>query len=103
VGNLCLKAYSDREAALKNGDIWHPPTPEFILQLRQQREVAKAKRQARHVKSSPPEDVVSHGQANARDMGLRPDAGVIYARDTLEFTSLPLYYYHLSTSDCLER
>ncbi|KAL2059492.1 hypothetical protein ABVK25_000785 [Lepraria finkii] len=34
VGNLCLKAYSDREAALQNGDIYPPPTSEFMLQLR---------------------------------------------------------------------
>lgn len=88
VGNLCLKAYSDREAALQNENICPPPTPEFILQLRQQREVAKAKRQARDAKSSRPEDLVSHGQANARDIGPRPDAGVIYLSDTLESTYL---------------
>ena len=88
VGNLCLKAYSDREAALQNGNMCPPPTPEFILQLRQQREVAKAKRQARDAKSSLPENLVSHGQANARDVGPRPDAGAIYLSDTLESTYL---------------
>ncbi|KAI9808350.1 MAG: hypothetical protein M1827_007499 [Pycnora praestabilis] len=88
MGNLCLKAYSDREAALQNGNICPPPTPEFILQLRQQREVAKAKRQARDTKSSRPEDLVRHGQANTRDLGPRPDASVIYLSDTLESTYL---------------
>lgn len=88
VGNLCLKAYSDREAALQNGNIYPPPTPDFILQLRQQREVAKAKRQARDAKSSQSEELVNHGQANVRDMGPRPDAGVIHLSDTLESTNL---------------
>jgi Fungal specific transcription factor domain len=88
VGNLCLKAYSAREAALQNGNICPPPTPQFVLQLRQQHEVAKAKRQARDAKSSQPGDPVSHGQADARDMGPRPDAGVIYSNDTLESTHL---------------
>lgn len=88
VGNLCLKAYSAREAALHNGCVCPPPTPEFILQLRQQREIAKAKRQARDAKSTPPEDPLSHGQADARDVGPRPDAGVIYSNDTLESTYL---------------
>lgn len=88
VGNLCLKAYSAREAALSTGYTYPPPTPDFILQLRQQREVAKAKRQARDAKSSQPEDPVSHGQPNARNIGLRPDAGVIYSSDTPEPTHL---------------
>ena len=88
VGNLCLKAYSDREAALQNENICLPPTPEFILQLRQQREVAKAKRQARDAKSRRPEDLVSHGQANTRDMDSGPDTGVIYLGNTLDSTYL---------------
>lgn len=71
VGNLCLKAYSDREAALQNGDN-SPSTPEFILQLRQQREIAKAKRQARDTKSSRPEDLGSHPQTNTRDIDSKP-------------------------------
>lgn len=85
VGNLCLNAYSGREAALQNRNICLPTTPEFILQLRQQREVAKARRQARDAKSSQPEDPVSHDQANARDMGPRTNAGLIDSCDTLEF------------------
>ncbi|MCJ1401443.1 hypothetical protein MMC11_004656 [Xylographa trunciseda] len=88
VGNLCLKAYGAREAALQNGNTYSPPTPEFILQLRHQREVAKAKRQARDIKSSRSKDLVSHGQENARDLGPRPEAGVIHLSNTLESTSL---------------
>ena len=88
VGNLCLKTYSDREAALQNGNICPPPTPEFILQLRQQREVAKARRQARDARSSRPEELVSHGQANARNSSPRPDASVIHLSDTLDSTYL---------------
>ena len=88
VGNLCLKAYSAREAALQNQNIYPPPTAEFILQLRRQREVAKAKRQARDAKSSRPEDLVSHGQAKACDMSLGPDASVVSLSDTLDYTYL---------------
>ena len=88
VGNLCLKAYSDREAALRKGNMGPPPTPDFILRLRQQREAAKAKRQARDEKSSQPENPVSQHQANARDLGPRPDASVNYLSDTLDSTYL---------------
>ena len=85
VGNLCLKAHSAREAALQNQNLSPPPTAEFILQLRQQREVAKAKRQA---KSSRPEDQVSHGQANAYDTSLGPDANMASLSNTLDSTYL---------------
>ena len=88
VANLCLKAYSDREGALQNGDMSPPPTPHFILQLRQQREVVKTKRQARDAKSSRPEDLISLFPTDARDMGARSDAGVIQLSDTLDSTYL---------------
>ncbi|KAL9094428.1 MAG: hypothetical protein Q9165_003278 [Trypethelium subeluteriae] len=83
VGNLCLKAYSDREAALQKGNLYVPPTPEFVLQLRQQREAAKAKREARTAKSSQQEDL-----ANTLDIDPNPDGGVTHVSDTLESTSL---------------
>ena len=51
VSSLCLKAYTAREAALRNDNLWPPSTPECILQLRRQREAAKVKRQARGAKS----------------------------------------------------
>ena len=88
VGNLCLKAHSAREAALQSQNISPPPTAEFILQLRRQREVAKAKRQARDAKSSRPEDQVNHGQANACDTSLGPDASVVSLSNTLDSTYL---------------
>jgi hypothetical protein len=84
VGSLCLKAHSARAAALllQNRNMCPPPTPGFILQLRQQREIAKAKRQARDTKSGQAEE------PEARDMGPRPNAGVISSSDTLESTRL---------------
>ncbi|KAI1103186.1 mitogen-activated protein kinase [Jackrogersella minutella] len=76
VGSLCLKAYSARVATLvQNRNLGPLPTPEFILQLRQQREVAKAKRQARDAKTSQCENPSVH---------VRPDAGVIYSSSTSE-------------------
>jgi Fungal specific transcription factor domain len=47
IGNLCLKAYSAREAAMQDGIISHTPTPDFILQTRQWCEDAKSKMQAK--------------------------------------------------------
>jgi hypothetical protein len=79
VGNLCLKAYDAREVALRKGDIFLPPTPVFISQLRQQREVAKTKKRARDMKSS---QVVNQAQAKADDLGLRSDSGTIYPLET---------------------
>jgi hypothetical protein len=58
IGNLCLKAYSAREAAVLNNNTYLPPTPAFISHLRQRREAAIAKRQARRAntdgQSKPP-------------------------------------------------
>lgn len=88
VGNLCLKAYSAREAALLNEETPAPHVPEFISQLRQQREVARAKRQARNAKSSQTRDLVNHGLINTRDMGAGSDAGVVPSSDTLASTQL---------------
>ena len=52
VGTLCVKAYNAREAALLRRDGILPPTPDFVVQLREQREVAKAKREARGMRNS---------------------------------------------------
>ncbi|KAK0629655.1 fungal-specific transcription factor domain-containing protein [Bombardia bombarda] len=50
VGSFCLKAYSARVVALsqEEGGPAHPtrPSPDFIIQLRQQREIGKSKRHA---------------------------------------------------------
>ena len=88
VGSLCLEAYSARAAVLlQKRNMCPSATPEFILQLRQQRELAKAKRQAQIAKSSQADDAVPHGRARAHDKGpRRPAAGAIYSSDTLEST-----------------
>lgn len=80
--SLCLKAYSAREAARQNGGN-PPPAPEFILQLRHQRETARARREARHVKSRA-ENIVSD-QANA---GAGLDAGFIASSGLRELSQL---------------
>ena len=84
VGRLCLEAYSARAAALlQNGNTNPLPTPEFVLQLRQQRELVEAKRQPRVSESSQADGPVL---ARARDMDPRPVAPVTYSTDTLEST-----------------
>ncbi|GAB7356781.1 hypothetical protein MBLNU459_g7675t1 [Dothideomycetes sp. NU459] len=88
VGNLCLKAYSDREAALQKGNVRLPPTPEYISQLRQQREAAKANRQARGAKARRRENPVSRTQANATHADARQDAGLAHLSNSLESASL---------------
>ncbi|KEF63405.1 uncharacterized protein A1O9_01383 [Exophiala aquamarina CBS 119918] len=47
VGNLCLKAFSVREAKMINEGKTLPSLPRFIVKLRQQREAAMIKRQER--------------------------------------------------------
>ncbi|MCJ1286098.1 hypothetical protein MMC26_005441 [Xylographa opegraphella] len=88
VGNLCLKAYNDREAELERANICAPATPAFIAQLRQQREMAKAKRQAREAKSSRPEIPVSHDLTGDQGVGFRPHGGTLHASDTLDSVDL---------------
>ena len=88
VGNLCLKAYGTREAALHAQGAPVMPTPDFILQLRQQREVAKAKKQARGARNSQAETSRGHNELNAHTQGPNPDAGIMHARDALESTHL---------------
>ena len=77
IGNLCLKAYSTREAAFQNREVSPSPTPEVILQLRHQREVAKAKKQARDAKIRQ-----SDSQASSKDMSSRPDDSVEFSVKT---------------------
>lgn len=72
VGGLCLKAYSNREAALQNRYTRSPPTPHFIVQLRQQHEAVKARRQELYAKRGQPEDSVNNSQANDASHGPRP-------------------------------
>ncbi|KAK7423029.1 hypothetical protein QQX98_001319 [Neonectria punicea] len=88
VGSLCLKAYNARAAALQNRNISPPLTPDFILQLRQQLDVAKAKRQTRDARSSKCEDVVLPGQATARLDGSSLDTNPLFSSGTLTSTQL---------------
>jgi hypothetical protein len=93
VGNLCLKAWSARAAATarpQHRSMCLRPTPAFILDLRQQQELANAKRLARDAKSSEVDDPTLHGHARARDKGLvlGLDAGFIDSSDISESTLL---------------
>ncbi|RFU29030.1 hypothetical protein B7463_g7326, partial [Scytalidium lignicola] len=65
VGNLCLKAYSNREAALQNSNTRPLPIPHFIKQLRQQHEADRTKRQEQCAKSGQFEHLVSNCQETA--------------------------------------
>lgn len=65
VGNLCLKAYAEWEAVYQSF-----PTPEFISQLRQQREASRAKKQAKRCLPDAPEN---HGRSRSRNGGLNTD------------------------------
>ncbi|KAH7166408.1 mitogen-activated protein kinase [Dactylonectria macrodidyma] len=63
VGSLCLKAWSARVAVLMRDNTSPSSTPDFITQLRQRSEVAKAKRQARDPKSTLTEEAAFHGRS----------------------------------------
>lgn len=86
VGNLCLKAYGDREAGLKDKGMSPEPTPEFILQIRQQRDLAKARKQARDIKSSPSEVLASNIQGNAFGNNPHSNVGIIDLGNALAST-----------------
>jgi hypothetical protein len=81
VGNLCMKGYKDREDALGARNMYMQPTPNFILRLRQQREAAKARKQARSAKSNQPKDVGSYVIANP---GLSQDSIPVHPGHTME-------------------
>lgn len=83
VGNLCLKAYSDREAVLQAGDTCSAPTPAFIVQLRRQREVVGFQRQERHARYRQPEDGPGHGHPADRKMGPKANTRAINVGDDL--------------------
>ena len=74
VGNLCLNAYGARQAALQADE---RATPEFILQLRQQRENTIAKRQARNAKGGHLEDPARPTHGNGPNVTSNPDASVM--------------------------
>jgi hypothetical protein len=70
IGNLCLKAYGAREASLLSNNMYSPPTPCFIQNLRQRREAAMAKRKARVAKlQTPTEDTFTGLHAGQDERG----------------------------------
>ena len=78
VGNICLNAYSARDSAMQSGGASPLPTPEFISQLRHQREVARLKRQARDEKGGQSKELISYHEANLPNIDLRSDVGITY-------------------------
>ncbi len=72
VGNLCLKSYGNREAALQSGITCPAPIPRFILQLRQRREAAQARKQGYLAKTSQTEDKLCHDQGSSPSTDERP-------------------------------
>jgi hypothetical protein len=88
VGNLCLKAYSAREAAMQDRQVSLPPVPDFILKLRHQHEIANARRQARDLRISQLRNSTGYSQANSSAKGPWPDAGAVGSSDVLESSHL---------------
>lgn len=69
---LCLKAYAARELALQHQDGFQPPTPEFIRQLRERREAARVKREARDTSNHQPENPTVRTQNNTYSQDQTP-------------------------------
>ncbi len=90
VGNLCLKAYESREAAMKDGNILPHPTPEHILKLRQHREAAKAKKEAREAQRQRLADQRNYNQPKDHTMILNSNIITNCGNPATEPSSLPL-------------
>ena len=67
VGNLCLKAYNARVAAMKNEKRSLPDPPEYITKLRERQEAAKARREAAITKSKGSENLDSEKRPTTTD------------------------------------
>ncbi|KAK4940956.1 hypothetical protein LTR10_019000 [Elasticomyces elasticus] len=65
VGNLCLKAYTAREAALSKGGSSIPMSPPYIATLRQQREAARLRKQGQNARRNVPRAGPDDSQRNA--------------------------------------
>jgi hypothetical protein len=70
VCNLCLKAYSAREAASHHQSTYSSQVsiPAFIVQLRQRREILRAQCEARKLRGSRSKNSTSHSTARASDL-----------------------------------
>lgn len=80
VGNLCLKAFSARVAALTNEQRSLPNTPHYIKKLKEQREAAKARRQAANTRGKEQETVKNDKgplRMNADSKSSDPDSNVL--------------------------
>jgi hypothetical protein len=66
VCNLCLKAYNALEAASCQESTYFPPVsvPNFVVQLRQQREILQTQRDARKLRGSRSMNSTSHSALN---------------------------------------
>jgi hypothetical protein len=89
VGNLCLKAYADREATLQSGNMCPPPTLEFISQLRQQRDVLNAQRQVRDAQARRLETQISYSYDEHLNMGPKPEADITNLGRGFGYTNFP--------------
>lgn len=70
VGNLCLKAYNAREAALSKEGITVPTPPRYIAKLRQQREAARLRKRGQNAMGSVSETVPDYDQQNTTRRGM---------------------------------
>ena len=90
VGSLCLRAYDSREAAIKDGRIFPHPTPKHIIQLRQHRETARAKRGAKEAERHRAANDLSQDQSKAHAMAKSSSFDLTLSNNNSESTFLPL-------------
>ena len=76
VGNLCLRAFTAYEAALRHEGITTSDEPDYITKLRQQREAARAKRKARDARSMEAGAVPSYDPLQVIETRTRPDSRI---------------------------
>ena len=84
VGNLCLKAFNAREAALMNEGESIPRAPEYIIKLRQQREASKTRSKSRNAKTKETETIASYDQSKGKELRLGPDSSMTLSRGHFE-------------------
>ncbi|KAF3018414.1 hypothetical protein E8E14_003034 [Neopestalotiopsis sp. 37M] len=91
VGNLCLKAYRKREAmSEKDRSVFSVATPEFILQLRRQRDSLKAKRQLQ-VNSCKQKVSGTGNQTIRRGKNAFSDPGISIRGNSLDSMQVPTH------------
>lgn len=88
IGNLCIKADDAREAALRGQHKRFSPAPDFIFQLRQQRELRRTRRAARSTRDSRPMISVGHQRTHAQSIESTPRPSVARESDVTMPTNL---------------